>query len=60
MKDISRLQRKDLIMSRHINCDEDCAKCGRYTTIGRTKDGQIEYDCLITGKTVVKGEKDKR
>lgn len=34
-------------MNRHINCDEDCAKCGRYATIGRTRDGQIQYDCLI-------------
>ena len=47
-------------MNRHINCDEDCANCGRYTTVGRTRDGQIQYYCLITGKTVVKGEKDKR
>lgn len=47
-------------MSKHISCDEDCSKCGKYTTIGRTKDGRIEYDCLITGKIVTKGEKDKR
>lgn len=47
-------------MNRHINCDEDCEKCRKYTTAGWTRDGRKQYDCLITGKTVVKGEKDKR
>ena len=34
-------------MNRHINCDEDCEKCGKYTTAGWTRDGRKQYDCLI-------------
>lgn len=37
----------------NIKCDENCSECRKYTTVH--SDGEvIKYDCLITGKEVVK------
>ena len=43
----------------NIKCDEDCRNCGKYTTVHYNGE-VVRYDCLITGKEVVKkyGEKD--
>lgn len=42
-----------------IKCDENCAECGKYTTIH--SNGEITtYDCLFSGKTVTKEQKGER
>ena len=36
-----------------IKCDENCAECGKYTTL-HSNGNEYKYDCLFADKTVIK------
>jgi hypothetical protein len=37
----------------NVTCDENCAECGRWTTM-HSNGEDVSYDCLVTGKYIVK------
>ena len=37
----------------NVTCDENCAECGRWTTM-HSNGEYVSYDCLVTGKYIVK------
>lgn len=42
----------------NITCDENCSECGKWTTM-KSNGETVRYDCLITGKEVVKRRDDE-